>query len=170
VSRDYQQKRVYESEFFLRELFTNAVKSENPVVTIAGITVTLPPEAKFGSVESIRAYVDRVLTHPAVKEAFPWVAPNVAVRRRKGVAKAHYSRLHREIAIPDQVDWAMREVVVLHEVAHHLAPGGHGPAFTDAFLTVLGAVMGPEVALVLRVIYDDNKVDTRPGKRVATAV
>ena len=163
---DYQRSRVYEAEWMLQALFANAAESGNPVVTVAGITVTLPPEAKFGSIESIQSYVDRVLAHPAVTAQFTWVAPNVSVRRRKGVQKAHYSRCNREIAIPDQVGWAMREVVVLHEIAHHLSWDGHGPQFADAFLTLLDAVMGPEVALVLRILYDDNKVDTRPRNKV----
>ena len=166
MTRDFQRSKVYSSEFVLRDLLAQAKSSQNPIVTVAGITVTLPPEAKFGSLESSQDYGDRVLSHPAVKDCFPWVGSNVGVRRRRGVTKAHYSRMGREIAIPDQVDWAMRELVVLHEIAHHLSPGGHGPEFADAFLTLLGAVMGPEVALVLRVIYDDNGVDVRPRNKV----
>ena len=156
---DFQRKRVYEAEYVLRGLFTRATASENPVVTVAGITVTLPPEANFGSLESIQAYVDRVLAHPAVLARYPWVEGNrITVRRRRGATKAHYERGPRVIAIPDQVNWAMREVVVLHEIAHHLSWDGHGPGFADAFVTLLDAVMGPEAALMLRIAYDDGGV------------
>lgn len=157
--RDYQRQRVYDAEHVLGQFFTRAVESDNPVVTVQGITLTLPPEGRFGSVESIQGYVNRVLTHPAVKAQYPWVAPNVTVRRRKGTTAAHYSRMGQEIAIPDETNWALRELVVLHEIAHHLAPGAHGPRYTNTYLGLLEVIMGPEVALVLRILYDAHRVD-----------
>ena len=53
-------------------------------------------------------------------------------------------------------DWALRELVVLHEIAHHLCgPDGpaHGPRFTATFCALAAAVMGPEAGHVLRVVY-----------------
>ena len=49
----------------------------------------------------------------------------------------------------------MRELVVLHEIAHHLSPTepAHGPDFVATFCELAGAVMGPEVGHVLRVVY-----------------
>ena len=51
--------------------------------------------------------------------------------------------------------WALRELVVLHEVAHHLSDAvpPHGPEFVATFCELAQAVMGPEVAHVLRVVY-----------------
>jgi putative metallohydrolase (TIGR04338 family) len=45
--------------------------------------------------------------------------------------------------------------VVLHELAHHLdrTEPPHGPDFVAAFCELADAVMGPEVAHVLRVVY-----------------
>ncbi len=60
------------------------------------------------------------------------------------------------IAVPDQrASWALRELVVLHEIAHHLsnAEPPHGPEFVAAFCDLADAVMGPEVGHVLRVVY-----------------
>jgi putative metallohydrolase (TIGR04338 family) len=55
----------------------------------------------------------------------------------------------------------MRELVVLHELAHHLDSGGgpaHGPAFVATFCELAAAVMGPEVGHVLRVVYSKEGV------------
>ena len=50
----------------------------------------------------------------------------------------------------------MRELVVLHEIAHHLDDGAgaaHGPEFVATFCELAAVVMGPEVGHVLRVVY-----------------
>lgn len=49
----------------------------------------------------------------------------------------------------------MSTEVTLHEIAHHLctAEPPHGPEFIATFCELAGAVMGPEVAHVLRVVY-----------------
>lgn len=163
MTRDLQKSKVYAAENILARLYSRAVESENPVVTINGVTVTLPPEARFASVESIQAYVDRVLAMPAVREEFGDAATRpVRVRRRRGSKAAHYCA--GEIAIPDQHDgkWAMRELVVLHELAHHLARiGGHGPRFANTMLTLFGLVLGPETELIGRMLFADGQVSTK---------
>jgi putative metallohydrolase (TIGR04338 family) len=60
--------------------------------------------------------------------------------------------------VPDRIgaQWALRELVVLHEVAHHLCDpdaAAHGPVFTATFCRLATAVMGPEAGHVLRVVY-----------------
>jgi putative metallohydrolase (TIGR04338 family) len=62
------------------------------------------------------------------------------------------------IAVPPRTDtgWAMRELVVLHEVAHHLCDGdgpAHGTDFVATFCALAATVMGPEAGHVLRVVY-----------------
>ena len=59
--------------------------------------------------------------------------------------------------------WALRETVLLHEVAHHLgntadraADAGHGPAFTGRLLRLAEIVLGAEAAFVLRVLLSDQ--------------
>ena len=164
--RDTQRGRVYSAQHNLGQIFDNA--RTNPTFTIEGITVTLPPEGKFASLESIQAYVNRVLRHPAVTAEFPHLdGAKILVRRRKGAKAAHYERATQTIAIPDQVGWAMRELVVLHELAHHLSWDQHGPQFVGAFVALLDAVMGPEVALVARMLFSHNNV--REGRTKAFA-
>jgi len=96
---------------------------------------------------------------PAVRARFPAAAP-LAVRTRRGVTAAHYENRdgNGTIAVPDRAgaDWAMRELVVLHEVAHHLCDSGsaaHGPEFVATYCDLTSLVMGAEVGHVLRVVY-----------------
>ncbi|GAB2996039.1 hypothetical protein MBOU_61280 [Mycobacterium bourgelatii] len=123
-----------------------------------GTQLTLPPEARFGSVDSVQRYVDDVLAVPAVRQQWPEVSP-LRVRARRAATAAHYENRDGAgiIAVPDRstADWAMRELVVLHEIAHHLCqvPPPHGPEFVATMCTLSEMVMGPEVGHVLRVVY-----------------
>ncbi len=157
MTRDSQRARVYAAEVFVRTMFDRAAERNNPVVDFFGTQLTLPPEARFASAASVQGYVDGVLGHPAVVRAWPETAP-LRVRPRRGAAAAHYERCGdtATIAVPQgRTVWALRELVVLHEIAHHLSPAEppHGPDFVHTFCALAEIVMGPEVAHVLRVVY-----------------
>jgi putative metallohydrolase (TIGR04338 family) len=81
----------------------------------------------------------------------------VTVRQRKGVTRAHYERGLGTIAVPDD-KWALRESVILHELAHHFGGVGHGPEFVDTLLELIRAVMGVQAQLALRVLFGDSGV------------
>ncbi|MEP6560217.1 MAG: TIGR04338 family metallohydrolase, partial [Nakamurella sp.] len=54
--------------------------------------------------------------------------------------------------------WALRELVILHELSHHLAPEievAHGGKFVDRMLALVDGVIGPEAAFLLRVTMAD---------------
>jgi len=149
--RDAQRAKVYAAEEFVRTLFDRAAEHGNRVVDFFGTHMTLPPEGRFGSAASVQRYVDEVLAHVGADLT-------LTVRARRGVTAAHYERTDEgaTIAVPDRrATWALRELVVLHEIAHHLsdAEPPHGPQFVATFCELAGAVMGPEVAHVLRVVY-----------------
>jgi putative metallohydrolase (TIGR04338 family) len=157
VPRDGQRAKVYAAEQFVRTLFDRVQEHGNGTVEFFGANVTLPPEARFASVDSVQRYVDDVLRLPSVRERWP-DAEALTVRARRGATAAHYEYDGRlaTIAVPDRhTTWALRELVVLHEIAHHLCrvEPAHGPEFVAAFCELAGTVMGPEVAHVLRVIY-----------------
>lgn len=126
-------------------------------MVIAGSTVTLPQERKFASIESIQYYIEQVCALPTIKATYPRsrVVPNV--RSRRGDTKATYTSNPPTIAIPagsNHSRWALRETVVLHELAHHLdGKSSHGPGFRQTFLTLITLCIGPEAALVLRVAW-----------------
>jgi putative metallohydrolase (TIGR04338 family) len=155
--RDTQRAKVYAAEEFVRTMFDRAGEHGNRVVDFFGTQLTLPPEGRFASAPSVQRYVDDVLAHPAVRARWP-AAAVLTVRARRGVTAAHYERSDEgaTIAVPDRRStWALRELVVLHEIAHHLcdAEPPHGPEFVATFYELAEAVMGPEVAHVLRVVY-----------------
>ncbi|EKF25819.1 hypothetical protein C731_0159 [Mycolicibacterium hassiacum DSM 44199] len=155
--RDSQRSKVYAAEQFVRTMFDRAAEHHNRVVDFFGTSLTLPPEAKFGSREDVQRYVDDVLALPGVRARWPDAGP-LNVRGRRGERAAHYELTDAGavIAVPDaSARWALRELVVLHEIAHHLcdAEPPHGPEFVATFCELAATVMGPEVGHVLRVVY-----------------
>lgn len=157
MTRDAQRAKVYAAEEFVRTLFDRTAEHGDPVVDFFGTRLTLPPEARFASVPTVQRYVDKVLRQPAVRERWPAAAP-LRVRSRRGATAAHYERAGdgATIAVPEgRSAWALRELVILHEMAHHLVASDppHGPLFVATFCELAATVMGPEVAYVLRVVY-----------------
>jgi putative metallohydrolase (TIGR04338 family) len=155
--RDDGRARVYAAQRLVHAVFDNAEQGRAREVVFFGARLTLPPEAKFASIESLRRYVGDVLALPALRARWPGAGASVAVRERKGDRAAHYERTGEGgvLAVPDSA-WAMRELVVLHELAHHLDSEGasaHGPAFQATYAELAGMVMGPEVAHLLRVAF-----------------
>jgi putative metallohydrolase (TIGR04338 family) len=158
TERDTQRSKVYAAEEFVRTLFDRAAEHGVRSIDFFGAALTLPPEARFGSLDAVARYVDQVLALPAVAQRWP-AAGALAVRSRRGATAAHYENTDGTavIAVPDRrpAGWAMRELVVLHEIAHHLQPTepAHGPGFVSTFCDLADLVMGPEVGHVLRVVY-----------------
>ena len=135
--------------------------AEYPVVDVAGSRVTLPVERKFGSIESVQQYVDGLLALSWVAATWDRAQVPVRVRERSGEGQAHYQRVGSIMAVPGHragSGWALRELVILHELAHHLAPdieSAHGGTFVDRLLTLIDGIVGPEAALLLRVTMLD---------------
>lgn len=156
--RDTQRAKVYAAERFVRTLFDRCAEHGSGTVDFFGAALTLPPEARFGSVAAVQRYVDDVLALPAVRRSWPDAGP-LSVRARRGVTAAHYENAGGVgvIAVPDRRsgDWAMRELVVLHEIAHHLCDirPPHGSHFVETLCALAESVMGPELGYVLRVVY-----------------
>ena len=158
AARDWQRSKVYAAEEFVRTLFDRAAEHGSGSVEFFGEQLTLPPEARFASVAAVQRYVDEVLALPAVRRQWPNVAPP-KVRARRAATAAHYENRDGAgvIAVPDRATagWAMRELVVLHEIAHHLcdAQPPHGSRYVATLCMLAELVMGPELGHVLRVVY-----------------
>lgn len=171
--------RFYAAERLVHHMFDRAGSSRT--VQLAGTDLTLPVEARFASVDSVRDHVARVLDMPAVRTRFDRSRLPVLVRERRGHRSAHYeyesgeyesgeygsgecgSGGDPEIAIPSSADgrWALRELVVLHEIAHHLDdPTGpaHGRTFANTLIDLVELVLGPEAGFVYRVVLSDSDV------------
>lgn len=136
-------------------MFDRAAQHSSRAIDFFGTALTLPPEARFASVEAVQRYVDEVLTRAG--------AQPVTVRARRGTTAAHYELIDGAavIAVPERhTTWALRELVILHELAHHLCTAlpPHGPAFVATYCELCETVMGPEVGLVLRMVYGKEGV------------
>lgn len=157
---DAQRSRVYDAERELEFILANGGTIEH-----FGSTFTLPAERRFGDVDSVAPYLDKVLAFEPVAQ-LPRAAVPVQVRERRGITRAHYDRDTSTIAIPpyrlgsrSQQGWALRETLVLHELAHHLCDeSGHGPDFTAHELYLFEHVIGPEAAHLLRVSFYEHHV------------
>lgn len=142
-----QARELYEAERSLMFML-----DQPGTVRFMGSSLTLPVERRFGDVAAVRRYL-------AVLRERPWGHPEVpepVVRVRKGHTQADWSA--GVIALPDGIGargWAMREVVVLHEYAHHVTwhtrgATGHGREFREVYLDLLDNAVGPEAAFILR--------------------
>ena len=120
-----------------------------------GSRIVLPQQRAFADLDEVREYVVRVCAAQGIR------APKV--RHRRGAARAHYEQ-PGVIALPEGEDWAMREAVVLHELAHHVCGTmDHGPAFTASMLGLVEHELGAEAALVLSTAYLANQVGIDAG-------
>jgi putative metallohydrolase (TIGR04338 family) len=172
MKRDAQRQRLYDAQHILTTMIDHAQESGNPTVSIEGVSLVLPPEARFASLDSIQAYIKQVLAMPSVAERFgKWAQGEITVRERKGHTAAHYEGYGPHggtIAVhTGDRNWAMREVVVLHEIAHHFTRNdlpAHGPKFAAALIDLLGLVMGPEAGLALRLLFAQSDVAVRVAR------
>ncbi|MGA4670531.1 hypothetical protein ACPCG0_12190 [Propionibacteriaceae bacterium Y1923] len=97
--------------------------------------------------------------------------PPVRVRQRRGERQSHYQPARgadpAEIAL---ASWGAARLVVLHELAHHLAhhtPGGveqpaHGPVFRAALVRLLRHVDLPRQAAELQRLFDQPDQEVTP--------
>jgi putative metallohydrolase (TIGR04338 family) len=160
--RDNQKSRVYAAEHLVGDVLNTVARTDARTFDFYGSTLALPDERKFGDIAGVQRYLDQVLDLNWVRDTWPTLAAQpVTVRSRKGAAHAAY-RLG-VIAVPDHqqgISWAMRELVVLHELAHHLARGGeaHGVQFVSTYLHLVNELVGHEVGLLLTDAYARNGV------------
>lgn len=144
--RDTEKQKTYTAEYTVRNVL------DNPgTINMFGMVINVPEERRFSNVDDVQRYVDAVMVHIGRDE-------KLTVRARKGQNFAHYSRDNKEIAVPEKERWALRELVVLHEVAHHLTSenvASHGPEFRGNLCKLLGEVLGHEAQFLLQVEYGE---------------
>ena len=160
---DAQRSKVYDAEHVVHRIFDRA--ADFPSVEVAGSFLTLPVERRFASIESIQRYLDQVRSLGWIRDGWPRANLPVVARERAGTSSAHYERAGAMIAVPGAKHgdrWALRELVVLHELAHHLEDDStephHGPRYVSRLLELVGGVIGPEAELILRITFAENGV------------
>ncbi|MFC6011487.1 TIGR04338 family metallohydrolase [Nocardia lasii] len=152
--RDNQRAKVYDGEQLLRGIFDRADEFGHRTIEVYGSQLTLPVERRFASVESVQSYVDKVLALNWVRAHWNRASLPVRVRSRAGTTAAHYEPENAVLAVPLHTTWALRELVILHELTHHLAPdqteAPHGPEFCTRYAELVDGTIGPEAGLLTR--------------------
>ena len=163
TDRDGQRARVYRAvDAWAARL--DAARRGAPRATVAGSAVLLPAERRFGDLDAVAAYLARVLALPGIRTALGAVPPP-RLRLRRGARAAHWEP-PGTIAVPVPTrgePWALRESVVLHELAHHVGhvtgrARRHEAPFPALLLALVDEVLGAEAALALRVEYGTERV------------
>lgn len=116
----------------------------------------------FVTVEECQAYVDRVLTRKRLQTKFSRFPKQIEVHpgvgRRIACAQVLYGM--RVIKLPK---WARTELVILHEIAHHVAQTdgrdwAHSWKFCHIHLALVREMMGREVETALRSEFRQRRV------------
>ncbi len=162
--RDTQRARVYRAEDgWAAQL--DAARRGAVLASVGGSAVVLPGERRFGTLEAVQDYGARVLALPEVLALAGVLAPP-RLRLRRGARSAHWEPPGVvALPVPPRGEpWALRETVVLHELAHHVGElsgrsVGHRAPFPAVVLLLAEAVLGQEAALALRVHYGHEKVE-----------
>ena len=164
ASRDWQRSRVYRAEDAWAARL-DAARLGAVLASVGGSALVLPAERRFGTLDAVADYCSRVLGLPEVAEVAGSLEPP-ALRLRRGARSAHWEA-PGVVALPVPrlgEPWALRETVVLHELAHHVGElgglcQGHRPPYPAVLLLLVRAVLGEEAALALRVHYGQERVE-----------
>ena len=168
--RDSQRQRLYDAEQQVRRQLEFAAAGAR-TMTVASSTLVLPLEVRFGSLDGAQRYIDGIKATDAFRRLFPKAsAVPLKLRGRRDGRSAHYEppgtiALHEPLR---GTGWSLRELVVLHEVAHHaahhdLAPEpAHGPGYAGAFVRLATDVLGPETGLLLTTAFAEHAVAVTP--------
>ena len=160
---DAQRARVYRAEDdWVARL--DAARRGAPLARVGGSSLVLPAERRFGTLDAAAAYGAAVLALTDVVAAFG-ALPAPQLRVRRGAGKAHWEP-PGVIALPvprHGEPWALRESVLLHELAHHAGAlsgraGRHEPPFPAVMLLLVRAALGEQAAWLLRVEYGTRRV------------
>lgn len=148
---DGERQRVYSVE----DAWAHAL-DRGGLVDFFGSRFSLPRQRILGDLNALQLTAAAWLADEACTAWYP-TRGELLIRPRKGHGRAHYESTG-VIAIPVQSDWACRESVLAHEIAHHLswdsqlAP--HDANFRLAMTRVAEIAFGPQAALLLRAGYD----------------
>jgi putative metallohydrolase (TIGR04338 family) len=116
-----------------------------------------PVELRWSKVEQVQGYVDIVLS-------WPWDHWRTGPAWPVKVEWDDWPNPHYEsgiIHLPKAAPWTLRELIVLHELAHHFTQGQlHELAWVRAFLDLTSTCMDPIVGQLLRTHFNQQGIAT----------
>ncbi|MCH9816529.1 MAG: TIGR04338 family metallohydrolase [Actinomycetia bacterium] len=142
--RDTQRSRVYAAEDQVRQL-----TQRGGTVDFYGSTLSVAPHRTFRDLGQVREYLAQIREQ---NWGYPKTPP-VLVQTHNGARSARWVAPNR-IRLPKGQSWAMTELVVLHEYAHHCVwhthrEADHGRRFQTVLCELTGQAIGPEVQTLL---------------------
>lgn len=177
---DPEKNLVYDAESLVRG-WLDAVDPETGTVTVTlhrggkpyKNTYSPEPEVKFSKPPEVGRFVNKTLKRLRMQRAqfgthyFDRELKDVKIVASRARTTAHYYR--GQIFIPDREKggaWALRSMVALHELTHHLNSGldgilldAHGEGFRHTFITLLEDIGWTEISRMLRDAYREVGLD-----------
>lgn len=159
---------AYRAEWNLGSILKNSTE-DSRTATVGGATLVVPNEYKFGHIDTIRDYVNRVIDRVNADLGTTFTHVTVTEGRSNLCKKAYYRAGQITIPQKGKGEWAWRQTVVLHEVAHHLTPGhGHDSVFTGMLAYLFDEFIGAEAGFMYRVLLSHEGINpTQPRKASA---
>lgn len=161
MARDTLRAKVYAAESQVREAMESAVTAG--AIDFFGSLLPPPVERRFGNLDEVEIY----LRDCCVADEFRNLFGDMSVpqlRDRAGDDQAHYEFDTEMIALPSESEWAMRELVVLHELAHHVVglrrpeAAHHGDYFAAVYCALVHNNLGGAAGLMLRAAFDGQGI------------
>lgn len=171
--RDRQRSAVYAAEDLVARRLDQAAASSG-LVRLHGSTITVEGDVRFGSLDAVADYCHRLPQQRWFTARWPAAAAvPLTVRARRGHRLAVYEP-PGTVAVHEPrygTGWALRELVVLHEIAHHILHhqadptrlAAHGPEFTGTMQQLVADQLGPPVGWLLASAFHDAQVTVGPS-------
>lgn len=145
--RDSQKSRHYAAERFLYETGKTVIKLNSKIVPDLTFNLT-----KQSSIHECQSYLNVICDQYWFRQRFG--ERKIYIQSGRGGGKAFGSS---RITLGT---WARNEAIILHELAHCLAPykAKHGAEFAGIFLFLVKNAFGADVAKQLRESYKTHRV------------
>lgn len=163
-----QSQLFYRVEDVIHDMVDRANAAGDRTVDLFGSQLQLPEERRFGNLEGVQRYVDSVRELDWVRREWPErasVGLRVVPRQMKPGRGERLPVLYTDgrLSMPGDdlrgSEEYRRELIVLHELAHHFAHGietsHHGPEFLDVYARLVENIIGPEMRLLMRMNWHE---------------
>ena len=152
-------KEFYEVEDYILQMMDNAARFGITSREMYGSTWPIPHEVKFDTINEVQVYIDRIKISEWAKAEWPRHSKRVLVKPhltgREDEGEYHGTAYHQDgvIYIPEHGaghSRFMRELYVLHELAHYYSSDNH---HTDKFRATLIKLVENQIDPMFAMFY-----------------